>query len=420
MFEHLVDSNFPKMVTIRQHFSTPSITNIKEAVTREFHKPAISSLIRPGARIALLVGSRGIGRIDEIVKAAVRQVKDLGGVPFIVPAMGSHGGATAEGQIDVLTRLGVTEEAVGAPIISSMEPVELGLSSAGLPVYFDKNAAAADGIIPIARVKAHTAFRYKCESGMIKMLTIGAGKQMGASTLHSMFSVDGFGPLLYATYLQVCSRLPVLFGLAIVENAYDQPAIIEAVLQKDIEYREPELLKKAFEYMPKIPFKNFDVLIVDEIGKNISGDGMDPNVTGRYATAIKGDMNYQRLVVLNLTPETHGNALGIGMADVTTRKLVSQIDYQQGYMNAFTSKIVMDTVKVPMTLDSDKEAIAVALKTCVAVQPGMHKVVRIKNTLHLGELEISDTLLPEAKPMANIDIVGSPAEMKFDAQGNLI
>lgn len=420
MFEHLVDSNFPKMVTIRQHFSTPSITNIKEAVTREFHKPAISSLIRPGARIALLVGSRGIGRIDEIVKAAVRQVKDLGGVPFIVPAMGSHGGATAQGQIDVLTRLGVTEEAVGAPIISSMEPVELGLSSAGLPVYFDKNAAAADGIIPIARVKAHTAFRYKCESGMIKMLTIGAGKQMGASTLHSMFSVDGFGPLLYATYLQVCSRLPVLFGLAIVENAYDQPAIIEAVLQKDIEYREPELLKKAFEYMPKIPFKNFDVLIVDEIGKNISGDGMDPNVTGRYATAIKGDMNYQRLVVLNLTPETHGNALGIGMADVTTRKLVSQIDYQQGYMNAFTSKIVMDTVKVPMTLDSDKEAIAVALKTCVAVQPGMHKVVRIKNTLHLGELEISDTLLPEAKPMANIDIVGSPAEMKFDAQGNLI
>lgn len=420
MFEHLVDSNFPKMVTIRQHFSTPSITNIEEAVTREFHKPAISSLIRPGARIALLVGSRGIGRIDEIVKAAVRQVKDLGGVPFIVPAMGSHGGATAEGQIDVLTRLGVTEEAVGAPIISSMEPVELGLSSAGLPVYFDKNAAAADGIIPIARVKAHTAFRYKCESGMIKMLTIGAGKQMGASTLHSMFSVDGFGPLLYATYLQVCSRLPVLFGLAIVENAYDQPAIIEAVLQKDIEYREAELLKKAFEYMPKIPFKNFDVLIVDEIGKNISGDGMDPNVTGRYATAIKGDMNYQRLVVLNLTPETHGNALGIGMADVTTRKLVSQIDYQQGYMNAFTSKIVMDTVKVPMTLDSDKEAIAVALKTCVAVQPGMHKVVRIKNTLHLGELEISDTLLPEAKPMANIDIVGSPAEMKFDAQGNLI
>lgn len=420
MFEHLVDSSFPKMVTIRQHFSTPSIANVEEAVTREFNKPAISSLIQPGARIALLVGSRGIGRIDEIVKSAVRQVKDLGGVPFIVPAMGSHGGATAQGQIDVLTRLGVTEEAVGAPIVSSMEPVELGLSSAGLPVYFDKNAAAADGIIPIARVKAHTAFRYKCESGMIKMLTIGAGKQMGASTLHSMFSVDGFGPLLHVTYLQVCSRLPVLFGLAIVENAYDQPAIIEAVLQKDIEYREPELLKKAFEYMPKIPFKNFDVLIVDEIGKNISGDGMDPNVTGRYATAIKGDMNYQRLVVLDLTPETHGNALGIGMADVTTRKLVSQIDYQQGYMNAFTSKIVMDTVKVPMTLDSDKEAIAVALKTCVAVQPGLHKVVRIKNTLHLGELEISDTLLSEAKAMANIEIVGSPAEMKFDAQGNLI
>ncbi len=418
--EYLTGITLPRMVKVRQNFPSGHITDLQVAVSGQLAGKDISSLIKPGARIAVLVGSRGIARIDEIVAITIMELKKHGAKPFIVPAMGSHGGATAEGQLEVLQSLGITEEKVGAPILSSMDTVELGQASSGLPVYFDRNAAGADGIIPIGRVKPHTAFRYHHESGIIKMLTIGAGKQRGASILHSRFSVHGFGPLLHAAYLQVCRKLPVLFGLAIVENAHEQVAVVEAIPQPLIETREPELLQKAFALMPKIPFSNFDVLIVDQLGKNISGDGMDPNITGRYAVDIKSDLTYQRLVALDLTPETEGNALGVGMADITTRKLVSKIDYKKGYMNAFTSKIVLATVKIPMTLESDREAIAAAIQTCVCVEPGQEKVVRIKNTLELSEIEISETLLPEAARLPDLSIVGIPAEMQFDAEGNLL
>jgi len=417
---YLTGITLPRMVKVRQIFPSGHIADLQAVVSEQLAKKEIAQLIKPGARIAVLVGSRGIAKIDEIVAITIMELKKHGAKPFIVPAMGSHGGATAEGQIEVLQSLGITEEKVGAPIVSSMDTVELGQASSGLPVYFDRNAAGADGIIPIARVKPHTAFRYHHESGIIKMLTIGAGKQRGASILHSRFSVHGFGPLLHAAYLQVCCKLPVLFGVAIVENAHEQVAVVEAIPQPFIETREPELLQKAFSLMPRIPFADFDVLIVDQLGKNISGDGMDPNITGRYAVDIKSDLTYQRLVALDLTPETEGNALGVGMADITTRKLVSKIDYKKGYMNAFTSKIVLATVKIPMTLESDREAIAAAIQTCVCVEPGQEKVVRIKNTLELSEMEISETLLPEAGKLTNLSIVGIPAEMQFDAEGNLL
>jgi hypothetical protein len=407
------------MARIRQRLSSEHVGDLNKAIIEQFAKPEISDKIEPGSRIALLVGSRGIARVSEIVSLVVRQLKALGANPFIVPAMGSHGAATAEGQVEVLASLGVTEDQVGAPVISSMETVELGLTGSGISVFFDRNAANADGIIPIARIKPHTVLRHRFESGIIKMLTIGAGKQRGADELHSRFSVAGFGPLLYESYLHICGKLPVLCGIGIVENGHEQPAVIEAVPQRMIEHREPELLQKAFGMMPRIPFNHFDVLIVDQLGKNISGDGMDPNVTGRYAVDIKSDINYQRLVALDLTPETHGNALGIGMADVTTRRLVSQIDYVKAYMNAFTSKIVLATVKVPMTVDSDREAIATALKTCVCVNPGQHKVVRIKNTLQLAEMEISETLLAEARAIDHVEIIGDPEDMQFDDEGTL-
>lgn len=420
MFEDYVDLPLPNMVKVRQKFAAAELRDLHSVIAGQFSRPEIAQSIRAGARIAVLVGSRGIARIDEIVALTVTELKKRGAAPFLVPAMGSHGGATAAGQIEVLNSLGITEESAGAPIMSSMDTVELGQASSGLPVYFDRHAAKADGIIPIGRVKAHTAFRYRCESGIIKMLTIGAGKQRGADALHSRFSVDGFGALLHAAYLQVCSKLPVLFGLAIVENAYDRPAIIEAIPQRLIAAKEPELLQQAFALMPKIPFNKFDVLIVDQLGKNISGDGMDPNITGRYAVDIKSHLDYQRLVALDLTPETHGNALGVGMADITTRKLVEKIDYKKGYMNAFTSKIVLATVKIPMTLDTDREAIAVAMKTCVCVEPGQHKVVRIKNTLAIGEMEISETLLHTAAANDQLEIIGQPVAMRFDAAGNLL
>jgi len=420
LFENYLDPFFPKMVKVRQKFSTTHIHDLNAVLEQQFAKTEIVQSIKPGARIAVLVGSRGIARIDEIVRLTVEKLKNLGANPFIVPAMGSHGGATAEGQVEVLNSLGITVKTTGAPIVASMDTVDLERASSGLLVYFDRNAAGADGIIAIARVKPHTAFRYHCESGIIKMLSIGAGKQRGAERLHSQFSVSGFGPLLRETYLHICSKLPVIGGLAVVENAYDQPAILEVIPQRFIEERETELLKKAFELMPRIPFKKFDVLIVDQLGKNISGDGMDPNITGRYAVDIKSDIAYQRLAALDLTPETHGNALGVGMADVTTRKLVSKIDYKKGYMNAFTSKIVLATVRVPMTLESDREAIAVAIETCVCVAPGQHKVVRIKNTLEIGEIEISENLLTEAKNQAHLEILGEPFEMRFDHLGTLL
>lgn len=420
MFEnYLKDISVPRMVRIRQRLSSEHIGDLDKVIAEQFTRPEIAGTIKPRSRIALLVGSRGIARIDEIVALVVRQLKARGANPFIVPAMGSHGGATAEGQAEVLASLGVTKDKAGAPVVASMETVGLGSTGSGMPVFFDKNAANADGIIPIARVKPHTAFRHRFESGMIKMLVIGGGKQRGADELHSRFRAAGFGPLLRESYLRICGKLPVLFGVAIVENGQEQPAVIEAVPQRMIEDREPELLQKAFAMMPRIPFNHFDVLIVDQLGKNISGDGMDPNVTGRYAVDIKGDIDYQRLVVLDMTRETHGNALGVGMADVTTRRLVSQIDYVKAYMNAFTSKIVLATVKVPMTADSDREAILIALKTCVCVNPGQHKVVRIKNTLELAEMEISETLLAEAAATDNVEIIGGPEDMQFDNEGTL-
>ncbi|MDF2874450.1 MAG: hypothetical protein K0R22_1133 [Sporomusa sp.] len=419
MFGKLLDTPFPRMITVRQKFAALQVSDVQAEVACQVARADISQLVKPGARIAILAGSRGIARIDKIISALVQALKQLGAVPFIVPAMGSHGGATAEGQIEVLRSLGITEANVGAPIVSSMETVAVGLSSAGSPIFFDRNAFAADGIIPVGRVKPHTAFRFEHESGLVKMMTIGAGKQQGADSLHSHFAIDEFGPLLLESFQVIVRKTPVLFGLAIVENAYEQSAIIEAVPASQIIERDKALLVKARELMPSILFGRFDVLVIDQIGKNISGDGADPNITGRYATAMQGGSVYQRLAILDLTPETHGNALGVGMADVTTRRLVSKIDCAKGYMNALTSKTVLGFVKVPMTVESDQEAIAVALRTCTCVTPGTEKVVRIKTTLELGQIEISESLLPEALSHSAIEVVGKLHPMQFDTAGNL-
>jgi hypothetical protein len=420
MFEGLLNIKFPQMVRIKQKFPSEYVANVNQEVMLALAKPEIAARIQPGKRIAVLVGSRGIADIDCIITALVSKLKSLGAAPFIVPAMGSHGGATAAGQLEVLESLGITEEKVGAPIISSMETVEVGTLASGIPVYFDKNAFYADGIIPVGRVKPHTAFRACRESGLVKMIAIGGGKQRGAEALHSNFNVATFDQILLAVYHYVRQKANILFGVAIVENAYEQIAHIEAIPAECIEQREPELLKKAWQFMPRILFDHFDVLIVEQMGKNISGDGMDPNITGRYATSLTGGPSYQRLAVLGLTPESHGNALGVGMADVTTRRLVSEIDYAKGYMNAFTSKIVFDFVKVPMTMENDKAAIAVAIKSCSRIAAGEEKVVRIKTTLDLSEIQISTALLPQAANQDNIEILGAASPMRFDDAGTLL
>ena len=409
----------PRMVKIRQRFAAAAVADIAGAVAAEMARPGTGERVRPGARIAITVGSRGIADIAAIARATVAEVRRRGGEPFVVPAMGSHGGATAAGQAEVLAGLGVTEESVGCPIVSSMEVVALGKLESGLTVFIDRQAAEADGIIVLNRVKPHTAFRGPSESGLVKMLTIGLGKQKGADSCHAY----GFGHM--ARHIVdmagiVLAKAPVLFGLAIVENADEKVAKIAGVPAEAIIEADGRLLIEAKGNMPRIPFDKMDVLIVDRIGKEFSGDGMDPNITGRYSTPFaSGGPEVNKIVVLDLTAATHGNANGIGVADFTTRRLVDKINYHYTYANAFTSTITVPA-RLPLIMDSDCDAVRAAIKTCNARDLGWPRLVRISDTLHLNELSISEALLAEAGAAANITVLGEPQPMAFSPAGDLL
>jgi len=407
----------PRMVKIRQEFACSAIGDIESTVTTELGKPGVAELILPGKRLAITVGSRGIADIDKIALAIVNELKRRGALPFIVPAMGSHGGSTAEGQKEVIAALGVTEERMGCPIVSSMEVVELGRLANGLTVLMDKNAFESDGIIVLNRIKPHTAFRGPCESGLVKMITIGLGKQKGADSCHAY----GFGHM--ATHILEMTEIslakaPILFGVAIVENAYDRVACIEAMPASEIVAADQRLLVTAKGNMPRIPFEYMDILIVDRIGKEFSGDGMDPNITGRYSTPFAtGGPTVNKIVVFDLTEETHGNANGIGIADFTTRRLVNNINFDYSYANAFTSTITVP-VRLPVIMESDRDAIMGAVKTCNAKELANARVVRIRDTLHLSEMWVSEAMIPEAAKQANITVLGEAAEMRFSSAGD--
>ena len=322
-----LDVRLPRMIHVRQKFPTPKLDDVAATVVNEFKKPAVRNKIKPGMTIAVGVGSRGVNNIAECCRAVIDELKSLGAKPFVFPAMGSHGGATAEGQKEVLDGYGVIEDFVGCPVKSSMEVVELGKADDGMPVYQDKNAAGADAIALICRIKPHTNFRAPIESGIVKMLTIGMGKIVGATTLHT-YGMDMFGELLPKTAKFIMSKANFIFGVGMVENAADETAIIEVVPQEQVFDREPVLLAKAKEFMPRLQFDEIDVLVVEKIGKNISGSGMDPNITGRNARFIEWNMKpfVKKIAVLGLTPETHGNATGLGSADVITMKLYKDVD----------------------------------------------------------------------------------------------
>jgi hypothetical protein len=370
-------------------------------------------------RIAIAVGSRGVAEIPTLTRVTVEEIRRRGAHPFIVPAMGSHGGATGEGQTDVLANLGVTEASAGCEILSSMEVVELGRLPAGLPVYMDKYAYEADGIVVINRVKPHTAFRGPCESGVVKMITIGLGKQKGAESCHAY----GFGvaaEFIPAMAQITLAKTPILFGIATVENAYDRIAKIVAIPAGELIETDQALLLEAKACMARICFDPIDVLIVDRIGKDISGDGADPNITGRYPTPFaSGGANASKMVILDLTEVSHGNANGVGHAEFTTRKLVNKIDFPTTYANCLTSTVAIPG-KLPIILEDDRDAILAALKTCNAQDLSKARVVRIKDTLHVGEIYVSESMLAEAATKAEIEVIGSPAEMVFDASGNLL
>ena len=409
----------PQVARVRNDAPVPSpIEDISAAVHEQMQLADAQHMFQAGQRIAVGVGSRGIGRLPEIVAALIRELRALGTDPFIIPTMGSHGGATAEGQRDVLTHLGVTPESVGAPIESQMEAVEIGRAADGTAVRLDRLALAADGIVFVARVKPHTAFRGTYESGLAKMIAIGLGKQAGAAACHAR----GFGEMarMVPALAEVAlARAPIRFGLAVLENAHDQPYKLFVVPANQIMEREPELLKEARLAMPHIPFSSLDVLVIDEIGKNISGDGADPNITGRYPTPFaSGGPEVNKQVVLDLSDSSDGNANGVGTADFTTARLAHKMDLGRTYPNALTST-VPGPVALPMVLPSDRLAFAAALLTCNAVDREP-RLMRIKNTLQLDEFWVSTGLLGDVSQNPTLHIIEGPCPLQFDQEGNLV
>lgn len=402
---------YPKMIEIVQRFDAPILEDVEGEVRKELSRLNLANRVKPGQRVAITAGSRGIANIPNIIAEIVAEMKKLGADPFIVPAMGSHGGATAEGQIEVLASLGITEASVGAPIVSSMEVVEIGRTSFGARVYIDKNAYTADWIVVANRVKPHTGFRASNESGLLKMMAIGLGKHKGCTEVHKY----GLARTVYEAGLTILNKARILCGVAVVENAYDQTSLIRAFSPDEIEEGDAELLKLAKSYLPKLPFDDIDLLIVEEMGKNISGTGMDVNVIGRMMKLGEPEPDsprIKRIAVLDLTEESHGNALGMGLADVITKRFYEKINFEATYENVI-SAAVLERGRMPVFGEDDEDAIRIALNSLGSVTPESVRVVRIKNTLELSHLIISEALLEEARQKPNLKIVGSPAEMSF-------
>src|SRR5215207_7212542 len=399
----------PQVALVEQEVDAPgALADIRAAVGE-----ALRSVELPTGSVAIGVGSRGVGRIDEVVAALVGFLKEAGADPFIVPAMGSHGASTAEGQARVLAHLGVSEERVGCPVRATMDSVRLGETPSGVAVYMDRNAYEADSVVVVNRVKPHTAFRGTVESGPTKMLAIGLGKQRGAHSIHSAGWENIHQTIPEAARVAVESG-KVAFGLATVENAHEEPCKVVAIPADELEEAEAPLLEEAKRNLARLPFDDIDVLVVDEIGKNISGDGADPNVTGRYpTTAASGGPSVERMVYLGLTEETGGNANGLGMADVVTERLAAAVDRPSTYMNALTSTTPAP-VKTPMVMPTDEMALAAALTMCAGVDPAEARLVRIGNTLKLRRIWVSEALLREVEHNERLEILEDPQPMRFE------
>jgi hypothetical protein len=414
----------PRWVKVRQHLDATDAGDIGAAVAAQFRRPEIAATIRPGMRVALTGGSRGIDRIAEVLKACAAEVRALGAEPFIVPAMGSHGGATAEGQVNILAHYGITPEAMGCEIEASMETVHLGEVEGNVPVFFDRIAyERADAVVPVGRVKPHTDFHGPVESGLMKMIAIGLGKQKGAEMFHSRgFAV--FHTLIPAVAHFTLSHVNIPFGVALVENGYSHLSLIEAVPAARIWEREQELLKIARERLGRLPGERIDVLIVDQIGKDISGDGADPNVINRDVAGLiaKSEMilkpAIQRIIFRDLTEDTEGNATGIGMADVVLRQAVEKMDVVATYMNLITAK-GPEGARIPLTVDTDRQALYIALACCLQTEVETARIARIKNTKDVEEFWASEALLPELLATGKVEPLGDLAEIRFDGRGML-
>jgi Domain of unknown function (DUF362) len=412
----------PKMALIEQTLDAEHISDIQTTVFMELDRLHIREKISADHRVAITAGSRGIADIEHVTRAVVDYIKDCGAKPFVFPAMGSHGGASPQGQTQVLAGYGITEDAMGCPIHSSMDVEEIGSTPDGLAIVVDSMACKADHIVVINRVKPHTKFEGPIESGLIKMLAIGMGNHKGARHYHQAAVRMGMGKVIQTAGKVILDRLPVLCGLGLVENGYDQLATIRAVPAKDFVPCEKHLLMEARKRMARIPFSDIDLLIIDEMGKNISGTGMDTNITGvnrDILGSFSSEPQTRRLFVRDLTPETEGNAIGVGLADFTTTRLINKIDRQKTYINSLAG-ISPEKAAIPMYFDTDRQCMDAAIQ-CLGMVPAEElRVVHIKNTRSLKTLNVSVAYKNEIKMNASLRLTSDWKTMPFDGEENII
>ncbi len=418
---------FPKMLRLRQRFPKSPALDVAATLREQFAAQPFFKTIKPGARIAVTAGSRGITNIARITGCVVTLLKEAGAAPFIVPAMGSHGGATPEGQLALLADYGITEATMGVPIRASMETTILGRTADGVSVHFSVEALNSDGIVVLNRVKPHTDFHGKVfASGLMKMIGIGLSKRNGAEAAHAAAARLGHERVISSVSRISMAKVPILCGVGIIEDAFHHTARIKVIAGANIEKEETALLDEARSRMPKLPFDDVDLLIVDQIGKNISGTGMDTNIVGRgvqgyTSSLIPGDIPspvIRRLFVRGLTPQSHGNAVGIGLADFITTRLVNSMDKNASYINSLTA-VTPQAVKIPVHFDTDREVIQKAILTLALPKDSPIKVIRIADTLSLEEVLVSDAYAEELKGRADLEALSGAVEMQFGADGNL-
>jgi hypothetical protein len=416
-------TTFPQIFRVRQVFPRPRVADVGAEVHAQLGRLELHRRVQPGQSVAITAGSRGIANIAAILRAVVQFFQVIGARPFLVPAMGSHGGGTAEGQLGVLTSYGITEAAVGCPIRAGMETTVVGHAKEGFPLHIDRAACEADHVFVCNRVKPHTMFAGDFQSGLSKMLLVGLGKKNGADTMHRAIEDHGFDKIVRDVADEVLAKCRVTAGLAIVENAYDETALIEAVRPEEFEVRDRLLLVQARQWMARLPFDAVDVLVIDRMGKNISGVGFDPNVVGRKFNdhaAVAGETpKVRRICVRSLTPQTHGNALGLGMAEFCRTQLLRAMDPRATRLNALTSGHIAACM-APPDYETDREMLAAALGTIGLVEPHNARLLWIKDTLDLAEVECSAAYLDEARGRSDLEIIRMPREMEFDGEGNLV
>ena len=412
----------PKMYRVRQSFNKEHLEDIEGTVAREFAKAEIRAQVKPGMRVALAVGSRGIRNLSRIVKCVVDQLLALGAEPFIVAAMGSHGGGTLEGQLEILHTYGITQEAMGIPVIANNDVELLGSTSRGIQVYFDKLCLEqADLVIPINRVKTHTSFKGCVESGLCKKLVVGLGGPGGAGQFHSLGQAE-LPRLLVEVTKVILGKMPVLGGVAIVENAYEETARIKAIPAEALIEEEIRLLAWSKSLMPALPTDRLHGLIVEEMGKNFSGTGVDTNIIGRLRITGEPEMESPRIryvSVLDLSEASHGNATGVGLVDFVTRRLVDKIDRKATYLNNLTTTFVTRAF-TPLWFDTDREMLETMMFCLRSVPLAETRLILIPNTLYLADCYVSEAILPELADTGRFEVVGPLRELAFDAQGNLI